>query len=730
MAQPAARPEAVLRVAIAGNPNAGKSSIFNGLTGLRQKVGNYPGVTVERKAGRCRLEDTPVEVIDLPGAYSLTVQSPDEEVARDVLLGWYEHEAQPDVVVVVVDATSLHRNLFLATQIIELGYPTVIALNMTDLARSKGLEIDPDALARRLGVPVVATVASKGTGLDRLKATILEAVASDVRAPLEEPLQEQVDGLAETLAGEHRVDSELAPAMALRLLASPHGLDLARGRFGPELSARLAAAREALLEAGIPWQGCEAASRYPWLSDIVRESASQARQTWVSRSDRIDRVLTHHVFGPVVFLFSMALVFQSIYTWSAPFMDAIDAGTSWLGDLVRGVLAPGVLTDLLVDGVITGVGSVLIFLPQIVFLFFFLAMLEDTGYMARAAFVMDRIMSKVGLHGRSFVPLLSSFACAIPGIMAARTIGSRRDRLTTILVAPLITCSARLPVYALLIAAFVPQRKMLGGFVSTQGLALLSLYLLGILGALTVAAVLKRTILRGPTPVLLLELPSYRIPSPRHVLRDLWERAGLFLRFAGSVILSISIVLWFLAYFPRADAAAVQTAVTRHLVETGGDPSDAAQVAEATEQVSGGVQLEQSALGRMGRLVEPLVRPLGYDWRLGIGLLSSFAAREVMVSTMGIIFAVGEGADEHDATLIERLRQARRADGTLLFTLPVVVSLLLFYVFACQCMSTVGVVVRETGGWKWAGFMIAYMTTLAYLASLAAYQGLTALGVG
>ncbi|MCC7492581.1 MAG: ferrous iron transport protein B [Fimbriimonadaceae bacterium] len=710
MAQP--KPvTASLRVAIAGNPNAGKSSIFNALTGLRQKIGNYPGVTVERKVGQARLDGREVEFIDLPGAYSLTAQSPDEAISRDVLFGWFAaHEPPPDVVLVVVDATNLQRNLFLATQIIELGYPTVVALNMVDQASSEGLEYDLAALARGLGVPVVPTVASRGDGLDVLRATLCEAVRSPLAVPLEPLVEEQLDALASALTA----PAGLARAMALRLLATPGGDDLAADRFGPALAAQVRAARRALADAGVPWQGCEAAARYAWLTDLEQRASRARRRAGATRSERIDRVVTHRWWGPLLFALAMATVFQSIYAWATPLMGAIETVTGWVGEGTRAALPPGPLADLLVDGVIAGVGSVVIFLPQILLLFLFLALLEDSGYMARAAFVMDRLMSRVGLHGRSFVPLLSSFACAIPGVMAARTIGTRRDRLTTILVAPLITCSARLPVYALMIGAFVPDRPLLGGLLRLQGVALLGLYALGIGGALAVAAVLKRSILRGPTPALVMELPPYRRPLLQHVARDLTDRARLFLRFAGSVILSLSVLLWFLAWYPRVDVSAAPALAQQSLRADGRNPDEAAALAAETANWEGRLQLEGSLMGRLGRAIEPLVAPLGFDWRIGVGLVGSFAAREVMVSTLGIIFAVGGETSESDAHLISRLQHATRSDGSPLFTPPVVAALLVFFVFACQCLSTVGVVVRETGGWKWPCFMIAYMSLLAY----------------
>jgi len=690
---------------------------------------NYPGVTVERKIGHTRFGGVEFELIDLPGAYSLTVQSPDEEVSRDVLFGWLTAaEPPPDVVVVVIDATNLQRNLFLATQISELGYPTVGVLNMSDLAASHGTVIDPVELGRQLRIPIVSTVASRGTGIDTLRATLLEPSNDARELPLPAAAEVEVNGIAEVLATQYATARRLARAVALRLLVSPDGDVLAGRRFGEPLAQMVGSARERMAGAGVPWQSCEATARYGWLQAVVAAASQQPTDRPMSRSERLDRVLTHRVWGPVVFFSLMAIVFQSIYSWATPLMDLIDAGTVWLGEAARGLLPPGMLADLLVDGVVAGVGGVLIFLPQILLLFLFMAILEDTGYMARAAFVMDRLMSRVGLHGRSFVPLLSSFACAIPGIMAARTIGNQRDRLTTILVAPLITCPARLPVYALLISAFVPEQRVWGPL-TAQGLTLLSLYLLGVFGALGIAAILKRTLLRGPTPSLVLELPSYRLPAAKHIARDLYERAVLFLRFAGSVILACSIVLWVLAYFPRADVSAAPGLALQRVTEAGGDPRDAAQIAEAQAQIEGQIQLEQSLIGRLGHGMEPLVRPLGFDWRIGIGLLTSFAAREVMVSTMGVIFAVGDQATESDTTLIDRLRQATRPDGQPLFTLPVVGSLLVFFVYAMQCMSTLGVAVRETGGWKWPAFMVSYMTILAYGAAFLTYQGLRAVGL-
>jgi ferrous iron transport protein B len=700
-----------LCVAVAGNPNAGKTTLFNRLTGLRQKVGNYPGVTVERKEGSAVFAGRRARVIDLPGAYSLTAHSPDEAVARDIVFGWQPDCPPPDVLIVVVDASHLERNLFLATQLTDLGWPTVLALNMVDVAEDRGVVIDVGRLEELLGVRVVPLVASTGRGLPELEEAVRAARPATRHTPLRPVAQAQVDALADRLASIDGVPGTLAMGIATRVLVAPQGLDDARRHYGDELADAVSVARAALAAEGCAWQGCEASARYAWLRQVAAQALlHQPPSHHLTRSDRVDRVLTHRWCGPLIFALVMAVVFQSIYTWATPFMDAIDHGAEALKHLAHARLPAGPLTDLLADGVITGVGAVLVFLPQILVLFFFLALLEESGYMARAAFVMDRLMSKVGLHGRSFVPLLSAFACAIPGIMAARTIASRRDRLVTILVAPLMTCSARLPVYALLIGAFVPARPVLGGVLSSRGVVLLGLYALGVVSALGMAFIFKRTLLRGPTPALVLELPPYRVPNWGNVLHELLHRAWLFVRFAGTLILTMSIVLWFLAAFPRYQPAA--------------------GAAPAAGAVSGEQQLEHSYLGRLGRVIEPVVRPLGFDWRIGVGLVSAFAAREMMVSTLGVIFAVSEGADESDQTLMERLGTARRADGRRLFSAATVAALLVFFVYALQCVSTIGVVVRETGGWRWARFMLLYLSLLAYTLSFLTYRGLCVAGLG
>ncbi|MBI5834285.1 MAG: ferrous iron transport protein B [Armatimonadetes bacterium] len=691
--------ERVLRIAVAGSPNAGKTTLFNRLTGLRHKVGNYPGVTVERKEGAAVIDGEMVDLLDLPGSYSLSAQSPDEEVARDVLFGWQPGCEPPDVVLIVIDAAHLERNLFLTSQIVELGYPTVLALNMVDVARAAGMVIDADELSRRLGVAAIPVVATTGEGLAELGEALLRARPSAMRVPLKPAVEAEAQRLGALLEREG-VAPALASPVALRLLSSAEGLADATRQYGPALAAEVTESRRALEARGVVWLGCEASSRYSWLREVAAATVVQAaRPEGLNRHDRIDRVLTHRFWGPVVFFAIMAVVFQSIYTWAGPAMDAIDSGMGAVGAWTKTHLPAGPLNDLLSDGVIAGVGGVIIFLPQILILFFFLAMLEETGYMARAAFVMDRVMSRVGLHGRAFVPLLSGFACSVPGIMAARTISNGRDRLATILVTPLMTCSARLPVYALLIGAFVPKGRILGGLVSQQGLALFGLYFLGTVMALSVAAVLKRTVLRGPTPSLVLELPPYRQPNWRNVGRELWDRAGLFVKFAGTIILSMSIVLWFLASFPR---------------HGDGTASD----------------IQQSYLGRAGRVVEPVLRPLGYDWRVGVACLSAAAAREVVVSTLGVLFEVGKDDADGQAKLGDRLKQATWPDGRPLFTVATAWSLMIFVALACQCMTTVGIVIQETGGWRWAMWLVAYTTALAYFGALITYQGLRLAGLG
>jgi len=699
----------LLHVALVGNPNTGKSTLFNALTGMRQRVGNYSGVTVERVEGRYRDADGhPVAVLDLPGTYSLSASSPDEEIALAVLLGRAQGVARPDVVVVVADAQNLERNLFLASQVLELGLPTVIALNQVDAALAAGTRVDPIELTLELGVPVVATVATKGEGIDLLKRAIGKAVGL---APAERRFElppEAARALAplEACLARGGLNPGAAAMEALRLLAV--------NQIGPHLAhveglqAAVDEARAAVEAAGIPPRSLEAEARYGWIAGVVERAATHTPTGKKTLTDRIDAVALHRVWGPLVFVALMALVFQSIFTWAAPLMDTVEGVFGALGAAVGSVLPEGDLQSLLVDGVIGGVGSVLVFLPQIAILFLFIGILEDSGYMARAAFIMDRMMRSVGLHGRSFIPLLSGYACAVPGVMSTRTIEAPKDRLATIMVLPLMSCSARIPIYTLLIGAFIPPVAVAGIF-DLRGVTLLAMYLLGTLTALAMAAVFKKTLLKGRPRPMIMELPPYRLPSVKSLALSVGHRASLFLRKAGTIILSLTIVLWALATYPKSTAAP-------------GTPPEAAQ-----EQ-----QLAHSLLGRMGHAIEPAVRPLGYDWKIGVGIVSSFAAREVFVATMGTIYGVGS-ADETSADLRDRLRaQRHERTGLPVYTPLVAVGLMVFYVYAMMCMSTLAVVVRETGGGRkglaWAGFQFAYMLALAYGAAFLVYRGGLALG--
>ena len=700
--------EPTLRVAIIGNPNTGKTTLLNALTGLRQRVGNFAGVTVERVEGGFKGPGgRRIAVLDLPGSYSLSAGSPDEQVALEVLLSRDADQWQPDVVLVVVDAVHLERNLFLASQIIELGVPVVIALNQFDVAQDEGITIDIPELIHALGVPIVPTVAKRGEGLDPLKRALITATTLPVparRFTMPPAVADALASLTACLTSAGLTDSA-AGMEALRLL----GVQKQEAHLAmvPRLRAEVQDAMATLRDLGYTPNRLESEIRYAWIAEVVEQTVARPRTIKQNLSDRIDRVVLHRVFGPMLFLALMAVVFQAVFSWAAPLMDGIEVLIGAMGSAVGDRLADGDLRSLVVDGVFGGVGSVLVFLPQIAILFAFITLLEHSGYMARAAFLMDRIMRTVGLHGKSFIPMLSGYACAVPGVMATRTIEDPKDRLATIMVVPLMSCSARLPVYTLLIGAFVPATSLMPGL-TLQGATMLGMYLLGTVVALLVAAVFKRTLLKGPVRPMILELPPYRLPSARSLLVSVAQRCQLFLRRAGTVILALSILLWAMATFPRATI----------------DPTlpDAAQ----QEQ-----QLGHSMLGRIGHAIEPVVRPLGYDWKIGVSIAASFAAREVFVSTMGTIYGVGS---ENEAALTEKLQTETDASGTRVYTPLVAIGLMVFYVFALMCISTVAVTVREAGGgalgWKWASIQFAYMLALAYAGAWIVYAGGTALGLG
>jgi ferrous iron transport protein B len=738
-------------IVLTGNPNCGKTTLFNALTGLRAKVGNYAGVTVERKEGRLlgAPKHAPVMLLDLPGTYSLSPQSLDEQVARDVLFHRLAEVPAPSLVVVIVDASNLERNLYYATQVIELGYPTVVALNMIDVAEQNGHCIDAPRLAELLGVPVFPMVANTGQGVEALRQHLLNAVSASPQATRREasfcelpaPLQREVQPLAAALERAFPRRCTDARAEALLVLSDEKVLRQSANLYPPELRAHVAAARRRLDDAGIDWRGAPIEARYHRVAAMYRAVITETLAPQETLSDRLDRILTHKVWGTAVFVAIMALMFESIFSFAELPMNALEQGVSWLGTQVGRLLPPGDLHSLLVDGVIAGVGAVIVFLPQICLLFLFIGLLEDTGYMARAAFLMDRLMSKVGLHGKSFIPMLSAFACAIPGIMATRTIETPKDRLVTILVAPLMSCSARLPVYTLLIAACIPNQRVAGVF-NLQGLTMLSMYLLGITVALLMAWLFKKTLLQGETPLLIMELPPYKRPVLKVVLRHMWDRSKLFLRRAGTVILGISIVLWFLATYPRIDAGTLAampapTAGERTAPAAADNPPRSVGAVAGLEPAGApspnelaGEQLRRSFAGMMGRAIEPLIAPLGMDWKIGIGIVASFAAREVFVSTMSTVYNVGSAADadEAAATLAQTLRAQRRADGSPLYTPLMGLTLMVFYVFALQCVSTVAVVRRETNSWKWPLFQWAYMGALAWGLAFVTYQGGRLLG--
>jgi ferrous iron transport protein B len=601
--------------ALVGNPNSGKSALFNALTGARQKIANYPGVTVERKAGRMTLPSgEPVELVDLPGSYALDPASPDEEVTRKVVLGEFPGEAEPEVLIVVLDAANLEQHLVFAQELIELGRPVVVALNMIDLAERDGLVLDPKALEEALGVPVIPTVAVRKRGLDALTAAIASAESRAERDPKAHPRQ-------------HLTLPE-------RRLAAHH---MAQGA-------------------------------------ILSETAVHRLHA------RLDRMLLHPWLGPPILFALLFVIFQAVFAWATPFADALDGGVMALIDLANANLPGGLGRDLLTQGVLAGVGSVVVFLPQIVILFAFILVMEQSGYMARAAFIMDRLMAYVGLSGRSFIPLLSSFACAIPGIMATRAIADPKDRLTTILIAPLMTCSARLPVYAVIIAAFIPATSV-GWGIGLQGLVMFALYVAGIFGAMAVALVLRRTVTRGSASGFIMELPKYQWPPLRDLAIGLWQRAWIFLRRAGTIIFTVTVVLWVLLSFPQA--------------------------------APGENQSEASVAGHIASGLEVVVEPIGFNHEIALALIPAMAAREVAVASLATTYAVdAEDEDAAAAGLIPQL-QAR-------WTLPTALAFLAWFVFAPQCLSTIAVARRETNGWKWPLFMLAYLFALAYI-----FAGLT-----
>jgi ferrous iron transport protein B len=795
--------KSVLTIALAGNPNSGKTTLFNALTGLRQKVANYPGVTVEKKTGRCKMPDGSwANVIDLPGTYSLISRSPDEVVAMEVLRGLRSDAPVPDVVIVVVDASNLPRNLYLVSQLIELGRPLVVALNMIDIAERRGQPVSAEDLSKTLGVPVVPIIGHKKKGIAELKQAVTRAAIAplpDFSLPdaMKEELLLLGGGLAiidsEEESGSKPVEEKkpqpgdpVPPrawicrpdtnrrldryqAVAERLLIGDRAPDIEPIANRQPVAQLLSKATDRLARLGIDPMQADVEAHYRWIEGVV-ESVSHRTPTAaeiaagdsapiplnyarkVTFTERVDAILIHKLWGLIVFAGIMTLLFVSIFWLAQPIMNGIQACFDALGGVVSSHMAPGPLNDLIVNGMIAGVGTVVVFVPQIALLFFFLAILEDSGYLARAAFLMDRLLAKVGLHGKSFIPLLSSFACAIPGIMSARTIESRKDRLATIFVAPFMSCSARLPVYTLLIgtvfASFGPVK---------QAGVMLICYAGGILAAVGTAWIFKRSLLKGGATSFILELPTYKMPQPFEVARQVWKNSAQFLTKAGTTILAISIVLWAVSYYPRmpesrqqairaaarSDAAwslarsapvdvyvtsskpmlpSDSEAVRRRAMIALLSPDQIAAASKAADNAVAAAQSEYSFAGRFGHEIEPVIRPLGFDWKMGVGLVSAFAARETFVSSMGITYAVGNTDDAGTSDLSKAMKNDHYANGNPVWTPLVAVSLLAWFVLAMQCMSTIAIVRRETAGWKWPIFMLVYMNALAYVVSLVIYQ--------
>jgi ferrous iron transport protein B len=681
-------------VALVGNPNCGKTAIFNLLTGLHQKVSNYPGITVEKKEGTVYAQgDKTFNLLDLPGTYSLSAESFDEQIVSDQVLSWAKGENPPAVIVSVVDASNLSRNLYLTTQLLDLDIPTIVVLNMMDQLKDSS-QIEIQKLKKELGVSAVVPISAKmNWGLDALKSAIQKSLVNVAQTNHQSQwINQDISHQIKLLIEPHFSSSKFAAAHALRRISRNESLN---GE-----NSHIEAIRNSILELGYNTDTLEATLRYKWIDGILPfvQPKIRTKIQKETRSERWDKILTHPWMGPAIFMAILYFIFQSIFTWASIPMDWIQAGIDNIAIFVLSNMSPGMLRDILVEGIIGGVGAIVIFLPQILILSFFLTVLEDTGYMARVAFMLDKSMTKMGLHGKSILPLMSAYACAIPGIMSTRTIDSWKERLVTILILPLMSCSARLPVYTLLISAFIPPITV-GGYFNLQGLTLVVMYFLGTVTALILAKIFSRFIKEKSSSSFVMELPPYRVPITRSVIRQVFIRGKLFLVNAGKIIMAISILLWFLASYPKVDSSLTDVNPIHH-----------------------------SYAGKIGHAMEPVIRPLGFDWKIGIGLLTSFAAREVMVSTMATIYNVEDRGDE-----TVNLREAMRNDvdektGVPVYTPLIALALMVFYVFAAQCMATFAIVRQETNSWKWPLFMIAYLTILAYAGAFIVYRGGLLLG--
>ncbi len=789
-----------INVAVCGNPNCGKTTIFNAITGLRQKVANYPGVTVEKTTGQFQVKNDPrtFTLIDIPGSYSLSAFSPDEYVAVQALMGALDESASPDVIVNIIDVTNLDRALYLLFQVMEVGKPVVVGLNMMDLAEKRGLDVDIERLARELGgIPVVPLIGSRGKGIAELQEAIAKAAGEPARPQKHFYHQSVIDAAERLKAGHGRGTQARAEYLRILLDQNGPGEKAFIAESGTEHQALIAELRDSLRREFGSLTTAETSSLTDHASIVFRNSVKVKHAVSRGRSEKIDRVLLHPVLGPLILILIMGFIFQSIFSWAEPVMNLIDSVFGSIGGWAAGAIPEGPLQSLVVDGVVGGVGSVLIFLPQIIILFLFIALIEDSGYMPRVAFLVDRAFSWCGLSGKSFIPLLSSFACAVPGIMATRVIEDRKLRIITIMVAPLMTCSARLPVYAIMTAAFIPYAIVLG-FLNTHGLVLGALYLLGLIMAVLVSLVLKKTILRTQSGTFMMEMPSYKVPTLQSVVVRVLNRAKSFIVRAGTTIFAITILIWALSYYPRSTEIATQfeaqiaenaASTEETLAQFDGILAaftmDAATnevmlfakgrlaIVESTEELplvreelvqlypdqagiidvvygrreaelqgsereaellndQAGAQLSNSYLGRVGRTVEPIFAPLGWDWKITMATLASFPAREVIIATLGTIYNLGSDVDEESSSLVDKMRAAKWEDGAKIgqpvFSPAVALSIMVFFALCCQCGATVVTIRQETGAWKYAIGAFVYMTIFAYLAAMVVYQVASRMG--
>lgn len=697
-----------IKVALVGNPNTGKSTLFNRLTGLNQKIGNFPGITVDKKTGFSKLgEGKEAEIIDLPGTYSLYPKSNDESIVFQVLAD-KNNSSHPDVIVLVTDASNLKRNMLLYSQVADLGIPMILALNMIDLSAKQGIEIDADKLAQKLGVQVVTISARNNVGIDKLKTAVANTtkIATQVNdVDLHFLAPEAINAIKQRINTDNNY-------YALQVLHQHEHLTF----FSEQDQIEIEEIEQSNKFESSKAQAAETIARYKHLSTILSDVVlDKGTAQKFSFSDKLDSILTHKVWGFAIFLLILFVIFNAIFAWSSYPMEWIETGFGWITEYGHEYLPAGMLTDLLLDGVVAGLGGIFVFIPQIAILFAFISILEDTGYMARVTFMMDKIMSKVGLNGKSVVPMIGGLACAVPSIMAARNIENWKDRMITIMVTPLISCSARLPVYILLISIIIPSKNVLG-IINMQGLALMIMYLVGFVAAIVVAWVMKILIKSKERSYFIMELPVYRMPRWKNVFYTMYEKSKTFVFEAGKVIIAISIILWVMASFgPGNRFENIDKKYESALADTTKN-TDHIKTLVATEK------LENSYVGILGHFIEPAIRPLGYDWKIGIGLITSFAAREAFVGTMATIYSV-DGGEEDSTTIRERMTASVNSKtGLPVYTFATGISLMLFYAFAMQCMSTVAIVYRETKGWKWPVIQLGYMTAMAYVAALIAYQ--------